>query len=87
MDDQVIETFRAKLDEHYRWPALYMFKFIVPKGKEAEVKQLFPTHETQQKSSREGNYSSITVQIMAPSSEAVIAIYRKAAGIEGLIAL
>ena len=87
MDQAWIDTFRAKLDQHYRWPSLYMFKFIVPAGKEAEVKKLFPLHTTSEKSSREGKYTSVTVQIMAPSSDTVIEVYQKAAAIEGLIAL
>lgn len=85
--DNSVESFRLKLNQHYSWPSLYMFKFIVPKGKEIDVKNLFPNHEVAEKASREGNYTSITVQIMAPSSEVVIEIYQKAAAIEGLIAL
>jgi uncharacterized protein len=84
---QDINSFREKLDKHYQWPSLYMFKFIVPTGKEEEVKKLFPNHTTQEKSSREGKYTSITVQIMAPSSDVIIEIYQRAATIEGLIAL
>jgi uncharacterized protein len=87
MDQDWIDSFREKLDQHYRWPSLYMFKFIVPKGKEEEVKKLFPMHTTNERSSREGNYISITIQIMAPSSDTVIDLYQKAATIEGLIAL
>lgn len=87
MDQEWINSFREKLDQHYRWPSLYMFKFIVPKGKEEEVKNLFPQHNTNEKSSREGNYTSITFEIMAPSSQAVIDVYQKASVIEGLIAL
>lgn len=87
MDQEWINSFREKLEQHYRWPSLYMFKFIVPKGKEDEIKKLFPLHTTNEKSSREGNYTSVTIQIMAPSSDAVIEIYQKAAAIEGLIAL
>jgi putative lipoic acid-binding regulatory protein len=64
-----------------------MFKFIVPKGKEIEVRNIFPTHDITEKASSQGNYTSITVQIMAPSSDVVIEIYQKAATIEGLIAL
>jgi uncharacterized protein len=87
MDKQRIESFREKLDQHYAWPSLYIFKFIVPKGKEEEVKKLFPQHESTEKQSSQGNYCSITVQMMMPSSEAVIQIYEQAASIEGLIAL
>ncbi|MBX2946638.1 MAG: DUF493 family protein [Cyclobacteriaceae bacterium] len=87
MDQDWVNSFRTKLDQHYQWPALYIFKFIVPKGKEQEVKDLFPMHTVTEKSSREGNYTSITIQVMAPSSDVVIAMYQKASGIEGLIAL
>lgn len=80
-------SLREKLDQHYAWPALYTFKFIVPKGKEAQVKGLFPRHETAERASKNGNYTSVTVQMMMPSSNAVIEIYLKAAEIEGLIAL
>lgn len=81
------EKFREKLDQHYHWPSLYMFKFIVPKGKEKEVKQLFPLHLSTQKSSKNGNYVSVTIQMMMPSSNAVIDVYVTASQVEGLIAL
>lgn len=87
MDQDWILSFQQKLDQHYVWPSLYIFKFIVPKGKEEEVKQLLPMHTSTEKSSREGNYTSITIQVMAQSSSTVIEVYRKAAAIEGLIAL
>jgi putative lipoic acid-binding regulatory protein len=87
MDEQWIAGFQEKLDQHYSWPSLYIYKFIVPTGKEDEVKKLFPNHTVTQKLSRNGNYVSITVQVMEPSSESVIAIYREAAMIEGIVAL
>jgi len=87
MDADWTLSLREKLDKHYAWPALYIFKFIVPKGKEVAVKELFPTHEVSEKESKKGNYTSLTVQMMVPSSDAVIEVYKKAAAIEGLIAL
>lgn len=64
-----------------------MFKFIVPTGKENEVKQLFPNHTVTEKLSTKGNYTSITVQMMMPSSEAVIDVYVRVSHIEGIVAL
>lgn len=87
MNQEWINQFREKLDAHYAWPALYTFKFIVPKGKEEEVKQLFPNHTSSEKQSKNGNYSSITLQIMASSSDAVIEVYQSVSKIEGIIAL
>jgi uncharacterized protein len=87
MENDWTISLREKLDQHYAWPALYIFKFIVPKGKEEAVKQVFPKHEVKEKVSKNGNYTSLTIQIMAPSSEAVIEVYQKTSAIEGLIAL
>lgn len=88
MDAAWRASFREKLDRHYAWPSLYIFKFIVPAARESELRQLFPMHVTSQvKSSDKGNYISLTYQMMMPSSDSVIDVYQKAAGIEGLVAL
>lgn len=87
MDQEWINSFRIKLDEHYSWPALYIFKFIVPVGKEDELKNLFPLHTSNDKLSTQGKYVSITFNMMMPSSDAVIEIYERASTVEGLIAL
>lgn len=87
MDDQWINSFREKLDQHHTWPSAYLFKFIVPKGKEQEVKKLFPQHETSDRISKQGNYISLSVEVMMPSSDAIITIYEQASHIEGIVAL
>jgi hypothetical protein len=87
MDENWINSFREKLDQHYTWPSLYVFKFIVPAGKEDEVKQLFPFHTTLEKSSKQGNYKSVTAEMMMPSGDAVLSIYIQASKIEGIVAL
>lgn len=87
MDENWINSFREKLEQHYAWPALYIFKFIVPTGKEIDVKKLFPLHEVSERLSKQGNYTSLTIQMMMPSSDAVIDVYQRASVIEGLIAL
>ncbi len=87
MDQEWINNFRNKLDEHYGWPALYIFKFIVPSAKEMELKNLFPMHIPTERKSAKGNYVSITFQMMMPSSNSVIEVYERVSTIEGLIAL
>lgn len=87
MDENWVNSFRQKLDEHYAWPALYVYKFIVPTGKEDLVKELFPYHPVTEKLSKQGNYTSLTIQMMMQSSDAVIDMYRKVSGIEGIVAL
>jgi hypothetical protein len=80
-------SLQEKLNNHYAWPALYTFKFIVPKGKEIEVTTLFPNHIATERISKNGNYTSITLQMMMPSSEAVVAVYVSTSKVEGIIAL
>jgi hypothetical protein len=87
LDPAWINSFRQKLDQYHSWPVLYVFKFIVPRGKDDEVKKLFPLHSATEKESKNGNYTSLTIQMMVPSADAVIDVYQKASGIEGLIAL
>jgi putative lipoic acid-binding regulatory protein len=87
MDQEWLKSFREKLDQHYAWPSLYMFKFIVPAGQEDAVKKLFPKHVASEKRSNRGRYTSVTVQMMMPSSDAVVSVYVQASAIDGLIAL
>ena len=87
MKDKAIDIFKERLDKAYNWPALYTFKFIVPKNKENEVKQLFVNHNTKDKLSSNGNYISITVEVMAQSSDTVVDYYIEANKVEGIIAL
>jgi hypothetical protein len=87
MDEGRIKEFSEKLDKFYAWPALYTFKFIVKAGKEKELRNLFPLHTDTSRPSKNGNYTSITFQMMMPSAAAVIEVYKKAAVIEGIIAL
>ena len=82
-----INKFKKRLDKIHEWPSLYTFKFIVPTGKENEILKIFPMHDVKQKSSSQGNYTSLTAKIMAPSSDEVIRIYLEAHEVEGVIAL
>lgn len=87
MDQEWVNAFRIKLDQHHTWPSVYIFKFIVPIGKEVELKSLFPLYITTDKLSTQGNYISVTLQMMMDSSDAVIEVYERVSKIEGLIAL
>lgn len=87
MDEARRKEFAEKLDAFYAWPALYTFKFIVKSGQEEELRKLFPLHTDTARASKNGNYTSVTFQMMMPGSQAVIDVYEKASVIEGIIAL
>jgi len=82
-----LEAFKQKLDGTHKWPSLYMFKFIVPRGKEDEVFALFPKNDLSTKESSKGNYISVTAKVMMGSSEAVMEKYHEANKIDGVLAL
>lgn len=88
MDPDWFISFQEKLDKHYAWPSVYIFKFIVPSSKEVQLRGLFPLHTTvTEKSSGKGRYVSLTYEMMMPSSQSVIEVYKKASVIEGIVAL
>ena len=81
---------REKLEER-KWPALYLFKFIVPADpqKIAQTEALFNTDyaEVQLRPSKTGKYVSVSAKEMMMSAEKVIERYQAATKIEGLMAL
>lgn len=80
---------KARL-EKLSWPMVYMFKFIVPaRNKQiALVESLFSREAViHQRESSEGKYISITAREVMLSPDHVVEVYKKASGIEGLMAL
>ncbi|WP_027722648.1 DUF493 domain-containing protein [Maridesulfovibrio zosterae] len=82
-----MESFKTTLDEHHEWPCEYTFKFIVPGTALTELKSMLDGIPHSEKDSKTGKYTSVTVNIMAESSDEIVTIYEKAATIEGLISL
>ncbi|MEY2705806.1 MAG: hypothetical protein RL407_1868 [Bacteroidota bacterium] len=79
--------FKEKLESSGSFPMLYLFKFIVPSGKQTEVGLLFPGEKIILKPSSAGKYVSITIQKRVENAEQIIALYEKASQIEGIISL
>ncbi|EMS32800.1 hypothetical protein C943_00806 [Mariniradius saccharolyticus AK6] len=80
-------AFKEKLEAQTSFPTLYMFKFIVPSGKENEIGAILPNNKMTLKTSSNGTYVSATIRAMMPSSDAILAVYDKAAEVEGVISL
>jgi putative lipoic acid-binding regulatory protein len=64
-----------------------MFKFIVPEGKTGELTAFFAGRLFTTRSSKNGRYVSFTAELEMQSSGEVIALYREAGKIKGIIAL
>jgi len=81
------DTLRAKLAVFETWPGPYLFKFIAPQEKLAELEALFEGEDYQLRPSSKGRYVSLSCQRVMDSSDAVIEVYQKASAIEGVMAL
>ncbi len=88
MDEDSLNSLRVRLDENLAWPCLYTFKFIVPAVHVHRAEALFPEgHSIQRRPSKNGKYIGLTVDMMMLGSADVIALYRKASAIAGIICL
>jgi hypothetical protein len=90
IDEAFLKSLEQKLNDTTDWPAVYMFKFIVPTDnrKIAMVEALFGSEaRLRTKESRGGKYISITTQVVMLNALEIIEKYRSASRIEGLIAL
>lgn len=87
MNEESLRSLQAKLDEYHQWPCRFMFKFIVPLEKNGELTTFFAGRPFTTRSSKNGRFVSFTAELEMQSSEEVIALYREAGKIEGIIAL
>ncbi|HWS60222.1 MAG TPA: DUF493 family protein [Flavobacterium sp.] len=85
------ERLKAELDLSTSWPAIYLYKFIVPSVKEniLRVEEAFDCMGAVIKTtkSKTGKFTSISVDVMMKDSQEVIDKYKEVSVIEGIISL
>ncbi|MCS6988205.1 MAG: DUF493 domain-containing protein [Chloroherpetonaceae bacterium] len=86
MSEPSFEGLRMRLDE-LEYPTWFMFKFIAPLAGLVQLRNLFEGYPVRFNPSRNGNYIGITAELEMQSSSDIIAIYKQAAKIEGVILL
>ena len=90
MDKDDIQKAKDSLNQHYDWPCVYQFKFILPTlpNREKELIDLFSVDvEVNTKTSKNAKYRSFTINAVMLSADEVLEKYAKANEIEGLISL
>lgn len=89
--DEFYTKLKAQLEDTTKFPADYLYKFIVPttKNQVAEVENLFNNTGAviNTKKSKTGKYVSVSILLKLKSSEEVIMYYKNAEKIEGIISL
>ncbi|KER09679.1 MAG: hypothetical protein HY22_10060 [[Candidatus Thermochlorobacteriaceae] bacterium GBChlB] len=86
MKDISFDRLQARLDEE-KYPSPFVFKFIAPLERVNDVIKIFNPSPVTTKSSRNGNYISVTAELEMHSSSEIISIYRAASAIDGVILL
>lgn len=89
------EEFYQRLEEELNksaiWPAEYLFKFIVPSAVKniEEVEQHFNNQGAVIKTntSKEGKYTSVSINLIMESPKEIIKKYKELSHIEGIISL
>jgi putative lipoic acid-binding regulatory protein len=87
MNEDSLRSLQTRLDQFHQWPCRFMFKFIVPADKTGELTAFFAEKTFTTRLSKNGRYVSFTAELEMQSSGEVIALYREAGKIEGIIAL
>ncbi len=82
-------NFKEKLEQVQQFPGNYNFKFIVAgdADKIAELQAIFPTDELKTKASKTGKYLSATIIKEVQNADEVVALYKKASAITGIMLL
>ncbi len=89
--EQFYKNLKKKLRKDTTFPTKYLFKFIVP-AKEDLVKQVenifdYTGAVITKKSSKTGKYISLSVLVVMEKADNVIAKYKEAEKVEGIISL
>ena len=82
-----LERFKNTLEEEYRFPAEYKFKFIVTSESISKVLDLIPNSDYSIRESKNRKYTSITITKMMNNADEILYIYEKASKIDGIISL
>lgn len=82
---------KDKLNEGTKFPSKYLFKFIVP-TKENSIQQIEDLFNHKgavitKNMSKTGKFTSVSIQVVMKSAEAIIQKYLEAEKIEGIISL
>ena len=85
------ERLKVELDLSNTWPALYLFKFIVPTLDDnvIRVEEAFDCMGAVIKTtkSKTGKFTSVSVDVMVKDSQEIIDKYIEVSTIEGIISL
>jgi putative lipoic acid-binding regulatory protein len=89
--EEFYDRLKAELDLSNTWPALYLFKFIVPTENDnvERVEQAFNCMGAVIKTtkSRTGKFTSVSIDVQMKDSQEIVEKYQEVSVIKGIISL
>jgi putative lipoic acid-binding regulatory protein len=89
--EEFYDRLKAELDLSNAWPALYLFKFIVPSENDnvERVEQAFDCMGAVIKTtkSRTGKFTSVSIDVQMKDSQEIVEKYQEVSVIKGIISL
>lgn len=90
-EEKFYKRLKEELNNTTTWPSSYLYKFIIPTDadKIARIENIFDNSGAviSSKRSSNGRYTSVSVQLVMESADAVIEKYKEVGKIEGVISL
>lgn len=85
----IYANLKEKLESVEQFPGIYNFKFIITGGldKIQDLRAILPDDEFIEQASKTGKYVSITVKKTMQNADEVIAVYKQAGNIKGIMIL
>ncbi len=80
-------SFKKSLDDEYKFPCEYNFKFIILTKFKDKIFDLIPESKRNERTSKNGKYTSVTLTHLVKNSSEILYIYEKASKIKGVISL
>ncbi len=89
--EEFFDRLRTELEKSNSWPAIYLFKFIVPTDVE-KIKQVDAAFDgmgavIKTTQSKTGKFTSVSIDVQMQSPQAVIDKYIEVSTIDGIISL
>lgn len=81
------DKFRILLEENYKWPDYYEFKFIIKTDSKHLILGKLVGFTIFETPSKQGNYTSVSARKLIKSTDEVIEIYQLMSTIKGVISL
>ncbi|PHS05603.1 MAG: hypothetical protein COA88_12030 [Kordia sp.] len=92
-EEEFYTKLKSQLEDMNVFPALYLYKFIVPtKDNDDKVKEVSNKFDNlgaaiKTRKSKNGKYTSLSIEVKMKSADAIINKYKELTVIEGIISL